>query len=330
MEIFSVDIFSVFGCASCQLYTDFLTKFKFHMGLVPSTLAILLLAFGLVFAMSKSSRVFTPESVKTALYAMVSLVLYTLYVGVSTRIFRLFKCREIMGVWYLTADYTVICFEGEWSAVSVVAFICMGVFVFGIPFGQFLVLCKNRRYLDENKLTMDADYRTHLHVKQKYGSIFEAYTPECYYYDIIDLVRRLILTGGLILVGNEEAVAQVFLGILVSIMWFSLVLYYKPYASTWDTALSGVLSFVLIITLVSGVCMRLYELTLDGTDVYQRNAFGVVLIASIVICLVLSIAAIVMSTECLRDRAAKICQAKEQKEKRRREEGVAVELVVME
>jgi hypothetical protein len=310
MEIFSVDIFSVFGGASCQLQTGFLTKFMFHMALVPGILLILLFAFGVVRTMSKSSKVFTPESVTTALYTLMSLVLYTLYVGVSTRIFRLFKCRKIMDVWYLTADYTVVCFEGAWTSTSIMAYIGMGIFVVGIPLFQFLVLWKNRKYLDENKLTTDEDYRQHLKVKQKYGSIFEAYTPECYYYDLIDLIRRLILTGGLILIGDEEAVAQIFLGILISSIWLCLVLNNKPYASSWDTALSSVLSFVLMITLVSGVCMRLYEVTLDGADEYQRNAFGAVLIASIIVCLVLSVAAVIMSTECLRDRAAKICQKK--------------------
>jgi hypothetical protein len=299
------------------LQTGFLTKFKFHMGLVPGTLLILLAAFGVVFGLSKSpNTAFTPESVATGFYTLVSLVLYSLYVGVSTRIFRLFKCREIMGVWYLTADYNVVCFEGAWTSTSIVAFIGMGLFVFGIPISQFLVLWKNRKYLDENKMTTNTEYRKHLHVKQKYGSIFEAYTAECYYYDLIDLIRRLILTGGLILIGNEEAVAQVFLGILVSSMWLCLVLYKKPYASAWDTALSGLLSFVLVITLVSGVCMRLYELTLDGADEYQRNAFGAVLIASIVVCLVLSLVVLILSTECLRDRAAKMCQTGSNKKKK--------------
>ena len=119
MEIFSVDIFSVFGGASCQLQTGFLTKFMFHMALLPGILLILLFAFGVVRTMSKSSKVFTPESVTTALYTLISLVLYTLYVGVSTRIFRLFKCRKIMDVWYLTADYTVVCFEGAWTSTSI-------------------------------------------------------------------------------------------------------------------------------------------------------------------------------------------------------------------
>ena len=313
LEFFSLDIFSVFGGLSCQLKTGFLNQFVFHMLMVPGMLGLLLIAFAVVYSLSKTSKVFTPESVKTSVYTLVSLILYTLYVGVSTRIFRLFKCREIMGVWYLTADYNVICFEGAWSTTSIIAYIGIVVFVAGIPLSQFLVLWKNRKYLDESKLSSDEDYRNHLQVKQKYGSIFEAYTADCYYYDLIDLIRRLILTGGLILIGNEEAVAQVFLGIFVSAMWFGLILYKKPYASSWDTALSGILSFVLMITLVSGVCLRLYELTLDGTDLYEQNAFEVVLIASIIVCLVLGIAALIMSTECLRDRAAKICEKDKEK-----------------
>jgi hypothetical protein len=204
MEIFSVDLFSIFGGASCQLQTGFLTKFTFHMVLIPGILLILLCAFGIVYTMSKTSKVYTPESVSTGFYTLVSLILYTLYVGVSTRIFRLFKCREIMGVWYLTADYTVTCFEGAWTSTPIIAFICMGLFVFGIPLSQFLVLCQNRKYLDESKLVTDSDFSKHLKVKQKYGSIFEAYTPECYYYDLIDLIRRLILTGGLILVATKK------------------------------------------------------------------------------------------------------------------------------
>ena len=137
----------------------------------------------------------------------------------ATRIFRLFKCRHIMDRWYLTADYDVVCFESDWNAAAVVGYICMLVFVVGIPLVQFLVLYLNRKYIDEATCVDEADYRTHLEIKAMYGSIFEAYTVDCYYYDLIDLIRRLVLTGGLILIGNVEAVAQIFLGIVVSAMW---------------------------------------------------------------------------------------------------------------
>ena len=106
---------------------------------------------------------------------------------------------------------------------------------------------------------------------------------------------------------GDQAVAQVFLGILVSALWLCLVLYKRPYASAWDTALSAVLSFSLLITLTTGVCLKLFEITQDEADEYQKNAFAVMLILSIAICVLLSVASIVFSTECLRDRAAAYC-----------------------
>ena len=35
MEIFSFDIVTIFGAVSCHLQTDFISKFTFHMALVP-------------------------------------------------------------------------------------------------------------------------------------------------------------------------------------------------------------------------------------------------------------------------------------------------------
>ena len=110
--------------------------------------------------------------------------------------------------------------------------------------------------------------------------------------------------------GDENSVAQVFLGILVCALWLCLVLAKRPYAAFWDNLLSVVLSFILLVTLVSGMCLRLFDLTASDADEYQKEAFGVVLVISIVICLVLSVVSIVLSTGCLRDRAAKLCASK--------------------
>jgi hypothetical protein len=231
------------------------------------------------------------------------------YVGVSTRIFRLFKCADIQGTWYLTSDYTVTCFEGKWTASSILAYVCMVVFVVGIPLGQFVILYRNRHYIDEATCTDTiVAHRRHIRVVQQYGSLFKDYNVQCYYYDLIDLLRRLVLTGGLIMVGGDEnSVAQVFLGILVSMMWLCLVLQKRPYKSQWDTALSAMLSFVLVLTLVTGVCLQLFELTLDATDVYQREAFTAVMIATIIVILLVNVGAIIASLPCLRPLIVKIC-----------------------
>ena len=280
------------------------------MALIPVIVALLSTAYLVAVSRvrkpaplkNRKGTKFTKESVKSAYFKLISLLLYTVYVGVSTRIFRLFKCEDIQGTWYLTSDYTVTCFEGEWEKSSLTAYLCMVVYVVGIPLGQFLVLHHNRAYIDE-AACMDSieAHRRHIRVKQQYGSLFKDYNAQCYYYDLVDLLRRLVLTGGLIMVGGDKnSVAQVFLGILVSMMWLCLVLQKKPYKSPWDTALSAMLSFVLVLTLVTGVCLRLFELTLDAADTYQREAFTSLMIATIVIIPLVNVAAILAALPCLR------------------------------
>ena len=120
--------------------------------------------------------------------------------------------------WYLTADYTVKCQQGEWNGYAAFGAICILFFVIGIPGVQLYILYKNRRLLHvRDGMTHKEKQQQHI-VQKEYGSIYEHYTEECYYYDILDLFRRLLLTGGLIMMG-EESVAQVFLGIVICAMW---------------------------------------------------------------------------------------------------------------
>ena len=147
------------------------------------------------------------------------LLAFGLYTGVSTRIFRLFKCKKVQDHYYLTADYSVTCFEGGWWHYGTLAIVCMLIYVIGVPLVQFIVLVRNREHLHDETAV---DRKLHRKVLKQFGSIYRHYTPECYYYDLIDLTRRLMLTGGLILVG-EESVAQLFLGILVCVFWVTLI-----------------------------------------------------------------------------------------------------------
>jgi hypothetical protein len=215
-------LFSAFSVISLLLspsLSSSLSPFLSQMALIPVILGLLAVAYLLATCRvrkpdhqkNKQGTKFTKESAKSAFFKLTSLLLYTVYVGVSTRIFRLFKCADIQGTWYLTSDYTVTCFEGKWNTSSSIAYVCMVIFVIGIPLGQFLVLHYNRAYIDE-AACMDSivAHRRHIRVMQQYGSLFKDYSVQCYYYDIIDLLRRLVLTGGLIMVGGDgNSVAQV-------------------------------------------------------------------------------------------------------------------------
>ena len=170
----------IFPLFQCRLQTGFQSKFAMHMALVPALLLLALLAFVLVRGCAPASAEkeatsrlgFTRESVRTGFNSLLSMLLYTLYVGVATRVFQHFRCREIMGVWYLAADYTLVCYDGPWMGTAAIGYLAMFVFVLGIPLGQFAVLWKYRKFIDERKCTDKASYQQHLRIKRTYGSIF--------------------------------------------------------------------------------------------------------------------------------------------------------------
>ena len=121
---------------------------------------------------------------------------------------------------------------------------------------------------------------------------------------------------------GEESVAEVFLGIIVCACWMSLLIHKKPYKSGWDNIIAVILAAHLLLTLVSGMALKLYDAT-PGQDEYQKAGFGAVLITASVLCVVLGLGSIVVSTPCLRERVMK-CLKRGQRKERVHAEKVAV------
>ena len=121
---------------------------------------------------------------------------------------------------------------------------------------------------------------------------------------------------------GEESVAQVFLGIIICAFWMSLLIHKKPYKAGWDNIIAVILAAHLLLTLVSGMALKLYDAT-PGQDEYQKAGFGAVLITVSVLCVVLGLGSIVVSTPCLRESVMK-CLKRGRRKERVHAEKVAV------
>ena len=73
-----------------------------------------------------------------------------------------------------------------------------------------------------------------------------------------------------------------------------------------------ILAAHLLLTLVSGMALKLYDAT-PGQDEYQKAGFGAVLITVSVLCVVLGLGSIVVSTPWLRERVMKCLKRKKTK-----------------
>ena len=121
----------------------------------------------------------------------------------------------------------------------------------------------------------------------------------------MDLARRLLLTGGLILIG-EQSNTQIFLGALLCLIWLMLITVRRPYEAYWDNVLSIVLSLQLLLIMLCGMALEMNRLTpkktVDINEENERNAFGALMVAFSVVIVSTSIAAIIITIPCLRDR----------------------------
>ena len=165
----------------CALYTPFLKQAAFHMSILP--LCILMVLPAAILAMScQKARV-----VKERAGHMLVTIIFLLYPGIVTRVFTTLKCKQIGEKSYLVADYSVVCWEGEHTEYATAMAFFSIIYVVGIPLGTSVLLHCNRKLLHPDEIDPE---NTALRLKaesfgQVYGSLYEAYDPEYYWFETL-------------------------------------------------------------------------------------------------------------------------------------------------
>ena len=83
----------------------------------------------------------------------------------------------------------------------------------------------------------------------KYGSLFEAYEDDVWYWELIEMFRKALLTGGLVLLAPGTS-AQVLSGLLVCQFYVIYLNDKKPYKEPADNWLQIFASIQLLLTLL--------------------------------------------------------------------------------
>ena len=103
-------------------------------------------------------------------------------------------------------------------------------------------------------------------MRERFGILYLSYTENCYYFEFIDLYRRVVLTS-VILVFSDDPTFQLFLAILVSVVWLAILMYMKPYKLTWDNNTAILFACHLIMILIIGMTLKLY----DSDDIHFKD-----------------------------------------------------------
>jgi hypothetical protein len=316
LYMMSVDFLSMFGNI-CKLHTSFYTRFVFQIIFLPIMFVTTWAAHhvtvracrrGPSSCCKRRAASFTRESAWTRFCEILFLTAYALYTTISTTIFRVLKCAKIQDRWHLEVQYSELCWEGKWYLYAVIACVGIAVYTAGIPGTLYYVLRKNKRYLYEESCPADQMHK-HALVSRRLGAVYASYNADSYFYDLLDMARRLVLTAGLVVLG-EDSNSQILLGALICTVWLCLILVKRPFRAFWDNALSTLLSFQHLVVILTGMSLKINQLadkSNKGTEHEQQledGAVAALLALSTISVIVLGMLSVLLAVPCVQKKIA--------------------------
>ena len=112
--------------------------------------------------------------------------------------------REDICAKYVKSDYSIRCDDHRYKKLVIVAFIST-VYVLALPITAFVALWKQRRTImnADNGETSDNPSSNSEIIKAMHF-LYENYKASSWYWELVEMSRKVIVTSGLILVGQES------------------------------------------------------------------------------------------------------------------------------
>ena len=118
---------------------------------------------------------------------------------------------------YLKADYSIDCKGERYNRLVIVGY-CSIVYVIFLPAAAFIAIWKQQRTArktEEETRNDTNDFEDQGTEQSGLRFLHENYDPRCWYWELVETVRKVILTSGLILLGGESR-AYIALALLLS------------------------------------------------------------------------------------------------------------------
>ena len=165
---------------------------------------------------------------------------------------------------YLKADYSVQCQGYKYNHLLIVAYISI-VYILAIPAASFIALWRKRRVI---LTTADDDTGSSTELITGLCFLFENYKPRSWYWELVEMSRKVILTCGLILVGQESR-SYIGLAWVVAGMYGMLFSWIKPIQDAFENRLMSTSLAITVVNLGIGAVSRIpAEYLPESTDQY--------------------------------------------------------------
>jgi photosystem II stability/assembly factor-like uncharacterized protein len=151
------------------------------------------------------------------------IIIFIIYPSVSSLILEYFPCRNIGGgIQYLRYSIETECHTTRYDDFEPVVFFFLCLYVIGIPV-LFLACMASQEY--------------HKHFR----FLLKDYKPKYWFFEILDMIRKLIIGVAIIFMGDPESDLQLYIIVFVSIGFLLILALTKPFKRDDDNVVAQVI-----------------------------------------------------------------------------------------
>ena len=156
---------------------------------------------------------------------------------------------------YLKSDFTVECRTPRYERLVIVAY-CAIVYIVSLPLAAYVVLWRKHKNfkVTEDELRSRQNFNNELAAGLRF--LCENYNAKSWYWEVVETVRKVILTSGLILVGGESR-AYVGLACVVSGLYGMFFAYISPVEDRFENRLMLISLAVTFVNLGIGAVSKI-------------------------------------------------------------------------
>ena len=227
---------------------------------------------------------------KEFLYRNVFFFLYTTYLGTCSMTANVLPltCRQLcqdeeedLCNKFLKADYSIQYQGPKYTHMLIAAYIS-AAYVIAIPVASFAVLWRQQRVIlaTENADT-SKDQESGMEMINGLRFLYDNYKPRSWYWELVEMSQKVILTSGLMLVG-EESRSYIGLTLVIAGMYGILFSWMKPIQGGFENKMMSTSLAVTVFNVAIGAVSKIpaEDIKSSSSEAYTEAVFFNVLVLS--------------------------------------------------
>jgi hypothetical protein len=217
---------------------------------------------------------------------------FLIYSTVSTTVFQTFACDSvddsaISMTSYLRADYSIQCGTATHTLYRVYAGFMVIIYPLGIPALYAWLLWRNRHKLsdhnDESSVHMISRHTDDTLRSTRF--LWKSYTPNMYYWEVIECMRRLLLTGAIVFIAPGTS-AQAAVACVLAVASLTIAVYCRPHAEALDGQIYTVGAVIIFLSMFLSLAMKT---NVSSETHSSQDAFAVVLVVLNIVMIIVAV-----------------------------------------